>query len=60
LLAGNVLVLAAPYGLSKACGDRGIFWNALLATIAAGLAAILFLALILGRLHPPSPKASQA
>jgi uncharacterized membrane protein len=46
MLLGGVLVLVALYGLSKVYGDRSIFWNALLATIAAGLAVILALALI--------------
>jgi uncharacterized membrane protein len=46
LLVGNVLVLAALYGLSKVYGDRGIFWNALVAIIAGWLALILFLALL--------------
>jgi uncharacterized membrane protein len=43
LLVGNVLVLATLYGLSKVYGDRGIFWNALVAIIAGWLAVILFL-----------------
>ncbi len=47
ILAGVVLVLAALYGLSKVYGDRSIFWNALLATIAAGLTVILTFALLL-------------
>jgi uncharacterized membrane protein len=47
ILAGVVLVLVALYGLSKVYGDRSIFWNALLATIAAGLAVILTFALLL-------------
>jgi uncharacterized membrane protein len=47
ILTGVVLVLVALYGLSKVYGDRSIFWNALLATIAAGLAVILTFALLL-------------
>ena len=47
ILTGGVLVLVALYGLSKVYGDRSIFWNALLATIAAGLAVILTFALLL-------------
>jgi uncharacterized membrane protein len=47
MLLGGVLVLAALYGLSEAYGDRSMFWNALLATIAAGLAVILTFALLL-------------
>ena len=47
MLVGVVLVLAALYGLSEVYGDRSIFWNALLATIAAGLAVILAFALLL-------------
>jgi uncharacterized membrane protein len=46
LLVGVVLVLAALYGLSGVYGDRGIFWNALVATIAAVLAATLFFVLL--------------
>jgi len=47
MLVGVVLVLATLYGLSEVYGDRSIFWNALLATIAAGLAVILAFALLL-------------
>lgn len=47
MLVGVVLVLVALYGLSKVYGDRSIFWNALLATIAAGLTVILTFALLL-------------
>jgi uncharacterized membrane protein len=47
MLLGGVLVLVALYGLSKVYGDGSIFWNALLATIVAGLAVILALAPLL-------------
>jgi uncharacterized membrane protein len=41
-VVGFVLVLLALYGLSRVYGDRGIFWNALGATVLAVFAVILY------------------